>query len=124
MAVQMAVGGGIEQAAGRTPQTQVPKIRSLADRKGGDTINSNRDKQQNSRQVQAAGTAGHCIPKESLKPRARNQRQETALGRSVSFSSLHTPPSSLLGGYVFCCVIIRVQEGRKPHFGRVPFTYV
>lgn len=57
MAVQTAVGGGIEQAAGRTPQTQVPEIRSLADRKGGDTINSNRDKQQNSRQVQAAGTA-------------------------------------------------------------------
>jgi len=45
-AVRMAVRKGMEKTAGRIQQAQVPKIWSLAGRKGGGTIMSDRDKQQ------------------------------------------------------------------------------
>lgn len=55
-AVKMGVVEGMEKMAGRIQQSQLPKIWSLTDRRGGDDINSNRDKQQDGRQVHAAGT--------------------------------------------------------------------
>lgn len=78
----------MEKMAGRIQQTQVSEIWSPADRRGGDAIHSDRDEQQTSRQVQAAGTA----------PVGGTSRSKGKFKTSSPTLRLHTPPSSLLGG--------------------------
>lgn len=96
--------------AGRIQQTQVPKIWSLADSKGGGTIKSDGDKQKTGTLKLWAWCVlvGHLVPRGSVKPQRSLEIRGKGhgLGTLQPFLQLHTPPSSLLDGYIFFCVVI------------------